>query len=96
MRYKCETFEKFREFKNEVEKKSEKEYQDSLIILKKRILKYRVHTVPKGEYYFSSIDSSLHTSNEWCVEKEKLYLTGHGAIYEEFLETSNIPLGICA
>ena len=50
----------------------------------------------KSKWYPSSIDSSLHTSDEWCFGKEKSYLVGLGAIYDEFLETSNIPLGICA
>ena len=60
------------------------------------IMFYHVKIACYQLWYPSSVNSSLHTSAEWCVTKEKSYLVGHGAIYDEFLETTCIPLGICA
>jgi len=95
MKHKSESFEKFKEFQNEVQNQ-----------LGKSIKALRSD---RGGEYLSQVfsdhlrvwngfraHSSGNTTMEWCVRKEKSNFIGYGLIYDESHRSSTILLGICS
>ena len=95
MRHKSQTFEKFKEFQNEVENQ-----------LGKTIKLLRSDR--GGEYMSQEFDDHLKsrgivpqltppgTPEKWCIGTEESYLVGHGSIYDEQVGFTHVILGICS
>lgn len=81
IKYKSESFKRFREFKNEVEKQYEKN-------IKTLRSDHRVNNRIPNE-------SSVYTITQCCIRKKESYHIRHGTVHGKFYELTDVIIGIC-
>ncbi|KAJ9557034.1 hypothetical protein OSB04_011648 [Centaurea solstitialis] len=93
MRHKSESFEKFREYQNEVQNQLDRKIKFLRSDRGGEYLsqEFGNHLIECG--IVSQLTHSVYTSDEWCVRKEESYIARHGTIDDVSLYTTSIILG---